>query len=843
MESNTEIRILLIGGRWSGKSSSANTILGRETFECGRTRTTQSEVRHEVVEGRKLVVVDAPGWSSNFSLTETPEGDKLRFRLNASKCPPGPNVFLLVIPVDTAFNPEQRRTVEEHMKLLAEPAWKYTMVLFTYGDFLGGKTVEEYIESEGEALQWLIEKCRNRYHVFNNKDKSNTTQVSSLLEKINDMVQENKGRHYEVDEQTLKIIRARQEEVAERAEERRKMVEEDKKLMMDIISEQAPIENLRMVLLGSRTVGKTSVVNTILGFKKGEDGKRTVRSMKHQGVVGATEISVVDTPGWWKEFPASDTPEAIKDEIQRSVFLCPPGPHVFLLVIDADAAFQARHLNAVSTHLELLGESVWNHTILVFTRGDWMGSETIEQYIEGEGEALQSLVEQCGNRYHVLNNKDQNNAAQVKDLLDKINGTVIRNDCKHFALDEHKFAIIEDRKRRVEEGAWWRQRLVKEKKKSFRDRYKKQQDLRLVIFGQKQFGKTTTGNNILRKEVFAVRQHAQCQVEVADVAGRLVTVVDTPGWWGESSRNTEETDKETLRGVSLSPSGVHAVLLAIPLDLKFRKAHKVVLEEYMDLFDASVWNHAMVLFTYGDKLTAPSVEEHIEREHKALRWLVDKCNNRYHVINNLKKSDAAQVTELLEKIEEMVAGNNGRAFCPDMRNVYLRNEDKSRRRQMTNLMWQQMEQEFSRRKLQWLRESKQTFLDLQDEAIGRSPRPRCKLQIGDMPKIKTKGIIQKKKDEKEDKVLTKIGMEIEKLDKEIMLLSRGLQSSKEFAPPDMREDSPAWSMFQIGRRNSNDITEGLYGWSGSETTLNFSQSSGYRSEMFGGSHFLSFSDE
>uniref|UniRef100_A0A3Q1GT95 AIG1-type G domain-containing protein n=1 Tax=Acanthochromis polyacanthus TaxID=80966 RepID=A0A3Q1GT95_9TELE len=202
-----ELRIVIIGGRWGGKSCSGNTILRKERFECGRTRTIQSEVRHGVVEGRKLTVVDAAGWSSSLSLTEIPEGDKQRFKLNPSKCPPGPNAFLLVIPIDSAFSVEQRKIVKDHMKLLGERVWRYTMVLFTCGDFLGGKTVEQHIESEGDSLKWVIGRCKNRYHVFNNKEKTNTSQVSLLLEKIDEMVWHNNDSYYEIDEQTFKIIR------------------------------------------------------------------------------------------------------------------------------------------------------------------------------------------------------------------------------------------------------------------------------------------------------------------------------------------------------------------------------------------------------------------------------------------------------------------------------------------------------------------------------------------------------------------------------------------------------------------------------------------------------------
>lgn len=225
------------------------------------------------------------------------------------------------------------------------------------------------------------------------------------------------------------------------------------------------LQKLKIVVLGSRGVGKTSVGNTILGIKETEDGRRTAHSVARQGFVGKTEVTVVDTPGWWKSFLVYDTTEAIIEEVKLSMFLCPPGPHVFLLVIDADASFNADHLDAVTTHMELLGEEVWRRTIVVFTRGDWLGSNTIEQYIEGEGQAMQSLVEQCGNRYHVIDNKNADDGTQVTELLEKITETVAGNGWDHFAPDEEIFLTIQEKRRQVEERARLRESQVKARRR------------------------------------------------------------------------------------------------------------------------------------------------------------------------------------------------------------------------------------------------------------------------------------------------------------------------------------------------------------------------------------------
>ncbi|XP_075944644.1 GTPase IMAP family member 8 [Anarhichas minor] len=836
----SEVRLILIGGRWAGKSFSGNTILRKERFECGRTRTAQTEVRHGAVEDRHLTVVDAPGWSSSLSLTEIPEGDKRRFKLNVSKCPPGPHVFLLVVPIDSAFSVDNRRTVEEHMKLLGERVWRYTMVLFTCGDFLGGKTIEQHIESEGDSLKWLTVRCRNRYHVFNNKEKRNSDQVTQLLQKIDEMMRHNDGSWYQVDEQTLNTINEKQREVVERAEMRRRRSEEQRRQMKTLIPEKMKlIPKLRLVLLGSRSVGKTSVGNSILGFKEQEDGQRTARSVARRGFVGETEITVVDTPGWWKGFSVVDTPEAMREEVKRSPFLCLPGPHVFLLVIDVDASFNLKHLDAVTSHVALLGEEVWRRTIVVFTRGDWLGSHTVEEYIEGEGKALQSLVEQCGNRYHVIDNKNADDGTQIMELLEKITETVAGNDWDYFVPDQKILVMIEKRRLSVEGAAQQRQSQVVAKRKALRGDSKELSELKLLMLGQKTFGKSATGNNLLRKEVFATCENESCQMEEGEVAGRLVTVIDTPGWRRDSSCCTEEKDKEIVRGLSLSRSGVHAVLLVVPLDLTFREAQQAALEEHVNLFGADVWKHAVVLFTYGDNLADKSVEEHIEGEHGALRWLIDKCENKYHVVNNMKKTDTGQVNELFEKIEEMVAGNGGRLFYPEMNAVLLRIDEKFGRRQLKLVLKQRLEEEYRRRELELMTGFKKTLLHLQAEVKGQSvTSTKCKLL--------TKGIVQRRKDgkEKEESMNLKISQEIEKLEKNIETKSSELQQgSMDVFLPNFKREGPApstagslsqmenptrhydkvlgWlSTLQIGRNYDNQMT------------LNFSQAtSGYRSVL------------
>lgn len=109
---------------------------------------------------------------------------------------------------------------------------------------------------------------------------------------------------------------------------------------------------------------------------------------------------VLDTPGC---FPVT------------SDLLAPPC--VVLLVVNASASFRRAQGEALEKQLEAGGGQMWSRAAVVFSHGDWLGDTSIEQRIESEGEPLQRLVEKCGNRYHVLDNKHRGDGAQVDELM------------------------------------------------------------------------------------------------------------------------------------------------------------------------------------------------------------------------------------------------------------------------------------------------------------------------------------------------------------------------------------------------------------------------------------------
>ncbi|XP_057185489.1 GTPase IMAP family member 8 isoform X2 [Triplophysa rosa] len=645
----SELRIVLMGCKYSGKSSVGNIILNREEFDL--KTTAQCVKRQREVADRHITVIEAPGWLWNGPVKKSPELLKQEILLSVSLCPPGPHVVLLVIPGDSIFKDIERKVLQGYVDLLGERVWSHTIVLFTFGDFLGDTSIEQHIEREGEDLQWLVEKCGNRYHVLNNNNSSDDTQIKDLLEKIEETVMKKNGCHFEIDRKILQRV----EEIKradERAEERMKRMKKQREMIRSMTSDTQKLSELRIVLMGYKYSGKSSVGNIILNRKETEnreefDLKRTAQCVKRQREVADRHITVIEAPGWWMNEPVKKSPELLKQEILLSVSLCPPGPHVVLLVIRVDIRFKETERKVFQGYVDLLGERVWSHTIVLFNRGDFLGDTSIEQHIEREGEDLQWLVEKCGNRYQVLNNEKRSDDTQIKDLLEKIEETVTQNNSCCFKMD-----------RKAEQ-----ERMKKHIKKIVRSHMRDSHhlsELRIVLMGSRGAGKSSSGNIILNREEFDLKRTAQCVKRQREVADRHITVIEAPGWWINEpvDQSSELLKQEILLSVSLCPPGPHVVLLVIRADIRFKEFYRKVFQGYVDLLSERVWSHTIVLFTFGDFLGDTSIEQHIEREGEDLQWLVEKCGNRYQVLNNKNKSDDTQIKDLLEKIEETVTQNN-----------------------------------------------------------------------------------------------------------------------------------------------------------------------------------------
>lgn len=215
--------------------------------------------------------------------------------------------------------------------------------------------------------------------------------------------------------------------------------------------------------MGNKGAGKTSLANMILG-RQTTCPKSTAQCMKIRGVAAGRLVTLVDSPGWWKNFLVYETPEFQKQELVLSMAHCQPGPHAVLLVIRVNALYTNKNKKAAQQHLELLGKDIWRHTVVVFTYRDSLQDKTVEQHIGSEGETfLQWLVGQCGNRYHIFN-IDRYSGTKVKELLDMIEDMVAGKGGSCYEMDKKCLYEVKEIRKLAEEKANKRRIMVQEQR-------------------------------------------------------------------------------------------------------------------------------------------------------------------------------------------------------------------------------------------------------------------------------------------------------------------------------------------------------------------------------------------
>lgn len=159
MGSNDEIRLIVIGRTGEGISTLANNILGEKFFKTDDSQasvTVKSAFSRSTVYGRRLLVIDTPGFS-HTDITDKEDFKKelmtaLRMTL------PGPHAFVCTIQIGRRYGEHLGlfKTIES---IFGSDMLKYLMVVFAVNKLTIDKmTIEENAESLRNWLKYELKR-------------------------------------------------------------------------------------------------------------------------------------------------------------------------------------------------------------------------------------------------------------------------------------------------------------------------------------------------------------------------------------------------------------------------------------------------------------------------------------------------------------------------------------------------------------------------------------------------------------------------------------------------------------------------------------------------------------
>ncbi|XP_059160669.1 uncharacterized protein LOC131944166 [Physella acuta] len=395
--------------------------------------------------------------------------------------------------------------------------------------------------------------------------------------------------------------------------------------------------DLDLIVIGKTGSGKSAVGNSIIGEDVFRSSYNTTSITKYPDYA-VTEfegriIQVVDCPGVLDtDIDKSSGNTLVKQALKNAILANPQGYHAFLFVFKFGNRYTEEEQVAIATLKDLLGKDcIKKYGIVVLTNGDTFDYNVIKkgktkaEYIQEQQGPFKQLLDECGNRMVVFDN---------------------------ITSDENKR----------------------------RDQYPKcdskknlsKKDLDIILIGKTGNGKSSSGNSILNTESFEPSYGVTSKTKTPNfdwcsIDDRIIHVVDSPGVidTGCSTQEGEDLVKKALQSALLAnPQGYHAFIVVIKFALRYTNEEQKAVEILKNILGNDfLQNFGIILMTNGDtfeyecrKNPNLNLELYCKEQKGAFQELLQECNSRIVIFNNLTDNDIIkinQVRELIKIIDEL----------------------------------------------------------------------------------------------------------------------------------------------------------------------------------------------